>query len=60
MDQQIPIPLNQGSNRAKAKTRYFLILDLGEGEGGGVQISHLFCPRLYGKCQRHEIVVTLH
>ena len=41
-----PSPPNQ------AKTRHSPILDLGdldlggEGGGGGVQISHLFCPRL--------------
>ena len=29
------------------------------GGGGGVQIFHLFCPRLYWMCQRIEIVVTL-
>ena len=40
---------NQGWSRAKAKTRHFLTLDLWGGEGaggGGVQIFHLFFPRL--------------
>ena len=32
----------------------------GEGGGGGaVHISYLFCPRLYGRCQPHEILVIV-
>ena len=42
-----PSPPNQGWSSAKAKTRQFPILDWGGGEGGGVQIFHLFCPRLW-------------
>ena len=46
MEQQRPVPPNSRMKPRKAKTRHFPILSWFWGEGTGVQIFHLFCPRL--------------
>ena len=42
MEQQTPIPPNQGWSRAKAKTRHFPIRDFGGGGGSGGSINFPF------------------
>ena len=43
MEQQTPPPPppNQGWSRAQVKTRYFPILDLGDGGGGGTDFPSI-------------------
>ena len=56
MEQKTPIPQIKDEAAQNPKGAIFPSLIW---ESGGVRISHLFCLRLYERCQRHEIVVTL-
>ena len=59
VEQQTPIPPPLPTPKARMKPRKSQNAPFSHPWFGGFQISHLFYPRLYGRCQRHEIVVTL-